>query len=102
MKKALSEKNDYFNILRNIDNLYQEQSLKIAQLVKEIKTLSEGSVKPVKKFECRNCDFITNSEIGLKQHNTKKNKNKKQKKTEDQRKKIGCARCKFNANSSEP
>jgi hypothetical protein len=53
----------------------QEQSLKIDPLVKEMKTFSEGSVKPVKKFEWRNCDFVTNSEIGLKQHSTKKKLN---------------------------
>ena len=53
-------------------------------------------IKPIKKFECKNHDFITSSEVGLKQHTSKTNT-----KIEDQGKKIGWVKFYFKSNSNE-
>ena len=77
------------------DDLINDLVLRIKNVEDKQKSV-EAAAKPIKKFKCKNCDFETHSEIGLKQHNSKKHT-----KQEDQRKKIGCAKCTFKANSTE-
>ena len=98
MKKALSEKDSYIHTLENkIDIIVQEnqeQNVKIEELVNEVKKISE-TTKPI-KFKCKNCDFETISEKGLKMHTSKKHT-----KAKDQGKKYHCDHCKIMVSSKE-
>ena len=100
MRKALSEKDNTIEKLeKRIDevvNVSEKQSVKIEQLVKKIKEISEVAVIPIQKFKCRNCDFETTSEKGLKQHTSKKHTKSEYKGTT-----FRCEDCFFLGNSKE-
>ena len=70
--------------------------MKIEQLAKQVKNISEASIIPTQKFKCRNCDFETSSEKGLKQHNSKKHT-----KSENKGVTFRCEKCFFLGNSKE-
>ena len=74
----------------------KDQSFKIENLIKEVKILSEASNRPTILFKCRNCNFETTSEKGLKQHNSKKHT-----KTENMGRRFECEHCKYGFNSKE-
>ena len=75
-KIAILEKDNQIQSLElkvsKIEEENKDQSFKIQSLIQELKILSEASNKPITQFKCRNCDFETTSEKGLKQHNSKK------------------------------
>ena len=71
-------------------------SEKDKNLLKEVQILSEASTRPTTQFKCRNCDFETTSEKGLKQHNSKKHT-----KTENMGRRFECEHCKYGFNSKE-
>ena len=62
----------------------------------KIVNMSEASSRPSIQFKCRNCDFETTSEKGLKQHNSKKHT-----KSENNGKRFECENCKYGFNSKE-
>ena len=64
--------------------------------MKEIKNITEAPQKQKQIFRCRNCEFETNSEKGLKSHNTKKHT-----KAEDKGVRFECSQCKYVFNSRE-
>ena len=100
MKKVLSEKDDYIHTLEAkidaFENISEAQNVKIEQLVTQIKNISDVSIIPTQKFKCRNCDFETSSEKGLKQHNSKKHI-----KSENKGVTFRCEKCFFLGNSKE-
>ena len=100
LKISTFEKDNHIQSLEakvsKIEEQNKEQSLKIESLIQELKILSDASNKPVTKFKCRNCDFETTSEKGLKQHNSKKHT-----KSENKGKRFECEHCKYGFNSKE-
>ena len=94
---SIFEKDNHIQSLEakvsKIEEENKEQSLKIESLIQELKILSDASNKPVTKFKCRNCDFETTSEKGLKQHNSKKHT-----KSENKGKRFECEHCKYGSN----
>ena len=96
-KIAILEKDTQIQSLElkvsKIEEENKDQSLKIQSLIQELKILSDASYKPVTKFKCRNCDFETTSEKGLKQHNSKKHT-----KSENKGNKLGLSCAKLSSN----
>ena len=99
-KIAILEKDNQIQSLElkvsKIEEENKDQSLKIQSLIQELKILSEASNNPITQFKCRNCDFETTSEKGLKQHNSKKHT-----KSENKGKRFECKHCKYGFNSKE-
>ena len=99
-EKLISEKDNYIKSLEatifRIEEENKDQGQKIETLIHEMKILSEASSRPTTLFKCRNCDFETTSEKGLKQHNSKKHT-----KSENKGKRIECEHCKYGFNSKE-
>ena len=75
LKKSVSEKDSYIirleEKLSKVEEANIEQKLKIEKLGQQVKVISDSSLSAKNIFKCRNCDFETNSEKGLKQHTSK-------------------------------
>ena len=100
LKKTVCEKDAYITNLEEklskVVEANKEQEEKIEKLAQQVKVISESSISAKNIFKCRNCDFETNSEKGLKQHTSKKHT-----KSEDKGKKLFCEHCKHVFNNSE-
>ena len=100
MKKSVSEKDSYIisleEKLSKVEEANKEQKQKIKKIVEQVKVISESSLSAKNIFKCRNCDFETNSEKGLKQHTSKEHTI-----SEDKGKRLFCEHCKHAFNNSE-
>ena len=94
LKKYVSEKDSYIISLE--EKLSKVEEANIEQKLKIVKVISDSSLSAKNIFKCRNCDFETNSEKGLKQHTSKKHT-----KSEDMGKRLFCERCKHAFSNSE-
>ena len=100
LKKAVFEKDSYIITLEDklskIVEENKEQEKKIEKLGQQVKVMSDSSLSAKSVFKCRNCDFETNSEKGLKQHTSKKHT-----KSEDKGRTVFCEYCKHAFNNNE-
>ena len=100
LKKTVCEKESFIITLEDklskVVEANIEQEKKIEQLGQQVTVISESSLNAKNIFKCRNCDFETNSEKGLKQHTSKKHT-----KSEDKGKTLFCEHCKHAFKNSE-
>ena len=76
LKKTVCEKESFIITLEDklskVVEANIEQEKKIEKLGQQVTVISESSLNAKNIFKCRNCDFETNSEKGLKHHTSKK------------------------------